>query len=225
MALDLAPAATHVMAMAVLLLDVMDTLVWDPFRNIPDHFGLSWEAFFEAKHPTAWQEFERGELTSREYYRKMFADGRQVDGAALEAMLQRGYRFLPGIEQLLAELTASGHELYALSNYPVWFELIEAKLLLSRFLSWRFVSCRTGARKPDARAYLGVGDVLKRDLSTCLFVDDRASNVDAARQAGMPALLFEGADGLRDSLTQAGLIGEHVRAAAAGLPAPFHRNR
>jgi len=48
----------------VILWDVMDTLVRDPFRDVmPRFFGLSLEEMLRQKHPDAWSRFERGELS------------------------------------------------------------------------------------------------------------------------------------------------------------------
>ena len=40
----------------------------------------------------------------------------------------------------------------------------------------------------------------------CLFVDDRAENVEGARAVGMQAHLFTGIDDLRDVLVATGLV-------------------
>ena len=66
----------------VLLVDVMDTLVYNPFnREIPDFFGLSLPELLEAKHPSAWARFETGEIDEAEYLRVYFRDGRDFDHA------------------------------------------------------------------------------------------------------------------------------------------------
>jgi HAD superfamily hydrolase (TIGR01509 family) len=191
----------------ILLLDVMDTLVHEPFFvELPAFFGMTLEELLAAKHPTAWIEFEEGRLTEPEYLARFFRDGREVDGAALRAHMSAAYRWLDGVPQLLAELHAAGRPMHALSNYPVWYELIEAKLGLSARVSWSFVSCRTGVRKPDPRAYLGAAEALGVAPADCLFVDDRATNVDGARAVGMPALRFTGAPALGAELVERGLL-------------------
>jgi len=53
---------------------------------------------------------------------------------------------------LLHELYAGGVPLHALSNYPRWYQLIEDRLELSRYLRWSFVSCLIGMRKPCSRS-------------------------------------------------------------------------
>lgn len=193
--------------MALLLFDVMDTLVWDPFRLLPAHFQLSFPELMQQKHPTAWARFERGELDHAGFCREFFEDGRTVDEDALRQLLCENYRYLPGIPELLLELNQAGHELHALSNYPEWYTWIEAKLGLSEYLRWSFVSCLTGLRKPDPRAYEQAARTLSvQKVSELWFIDDRDENVEAARQVGLSALRFEDASQLRAALHSAGLL-------------------
>lgn len=51
------------------------------------------------------------------------------------------YNYIDGMQPLLARLNAAGFTLHAMSNYPVWYRLIEDKLQLSRYLHWTFLSC------------------------------------------------------------------------------------
>ncbi|KAL0288978.1 UNVERIFIED_CONTAM: Flavin mononucleotide hydrolase 1, chloroplatic, partial [Sesamum angustifolium] len=45
----------------VLLFDIMDTIVRDPFyHDVPAFFGMSMKELLECKHPTTWIEFEKG---------------------------------------------------------------------------------------------------------------------------------------------------------------------
>src|SRR5690606_39387774 len=72
-----------------LLLDVMDTLVYDPFRReIPAFFGLTLPELLAQKHPTAWVRFEHGELDEEALFASFFADGRAFDGGAFLDMLR-----------------------------------------------------------------------------------------------------------------------------------------
>ncbi|MCO5170935.1 MAG: HAD-IA family hydrolase [Planctomycetes bacterium] len=192
--------------MTVLLLDVMDTLVVDPFRGLPALLGVSWEALLAEKDPDAWPAFERGELDEAGYARRFFRDRRPVDGAAVRAYMAASYRWVDGAEALLARLAARGVEMHALSNYPCWYELVEAAVGLSRYVPWTFVSCRTGVRKPDPEAYLGAARALGRAPGACLFVDDRPRNVAAAEAVGMPALRFTSTADLAAALEARGVL-------------------
>ena len=195
----------------VVLFDVMDTLVRDPFPEvISGFFGMTLEQLLQAKHPSAWVEFERGERTHASFMGNFFADGRPFDHAAFERAVCGAYEWIPGMEGILAALASQPVSCVALSNYPEWYRWIEARLGLGRYLDWRFVSCRTGVRKPDVAAYTGAAAALGLDPARCLFVDDRQSNVDAAHAAGMDAVRFVDADTLAAELRSRGL--------AAALP-------
>ncbi len=184
----------------------MSTLVYDPYRvELPAFFDLPLEVLMERKHPTAWLDFERGDIDA-ETFAEIFLEGVEWDYRALEAELESAYRFLPGIEPLLDELQRAGVTMYSLSNYPVWSKIIERKLELSRYMPWDFVSWKTGVRKPDIDAYLGPAKTLGVAPAECLFVDDRRSNCEAAERAGMIAAQFENASQLRADLVGRGLL-------------------
>jgi HAD superfamily hydrolase (TIGR01509 family) len=191
----------------IVLWDVMGTLVHDPFfAEMPEFFGMTFDAMLEAKHPSAWVEFELGQRSEEDFLDSFFADGRDFDRRGFVRAVRSSYRWLPGVEELLAELRGAGCTMHAFSNYPVWYRFIEERLSLSRFLDWTFVSCITGLRKPDPAAYTYVLSKLGVPADRCVFVDDRSSNCEAARQCGLRSLRFEGVGTLRASLRDAGVL-------------------
>lgn len=191
----------------ILLFDVMDTLVHEPFhREMPAFFGLTLEELMALKHPTAWIEFELGHLNESEFLTGFFRDGRAFDHGAFQRAVYEAYRWLPGMEDLLRDLAGRGHAIHALSNYPAWYHAIERRLALSRFLEWSFVSCDTGVRKPDREAFAGALARLAARPEECLFVDDREANCAAALALGIPALRFTSARELRVELARRGLL-------------------
>lgn len=191
----------------VLLLDVMGTLVHDPFFvEVPRFFGMTLDALVSSKHPTAWRAFELGEIDEVELGSRFFADGRAFDTEALKRTMRDAYRLLPGIESLLARLSAAGVPMHALSNYPPWYRLVEEAVGLSRFLTWTFVSCETGVRKPDPRAYLEAAHHLGVPPSACTFVDDVPANCEGAAATGMNAIHFTDAQGLEAALARSGFL-------------------
>jgi HAD superfamily hydrolase (TIGR01509 family) len=196
------------MAARIILWDLMDTLVSDPFfRHMPEFFGLSLEELIEQKHPTAWLEFERGEIDEAELAEKFFQDGRAFDLSAFKEHIATGYQWLDGMPELVRELHARGVPMHLLSNYPAWYTLCTDRLDLARYVAPSFISCETGVRKPDAEAYLGPCRALDVPPSACLFVDDREKNCAAARALGMPAFRFQkDVPALRRELQKHGLL-------------------
>ncbi|GLC37180.1 hypothetical protein PLESTB_000988600 [Pleodorina starrii] len=194
----------------VILMDIMDTVVYDPFfHDMPIFFEMSFKELLASKHPTAWVEFECGSISEDELLAKFFADGRKVDGAALKAMMASKYRYLDGMEALLGRLKAANYELHAMSNYPSWFRLIEEKLRPSEYMKWTFVSCEgpmKGFRKPAAEAFEVCVMTLQQRPENLIFVDDRKVNVEAACTAGLDGILFQGAEALESELLRRGLV-------------------
>ncbi len=185
----------------------MDTLVREPFYDIvPAFFGVSLETLLREKHPSAWAEFERGEIDEAALRTRFFRDGRDYDHEGMKRAMVDAYAWLPGMQELSAELASAGFALHALSNYPDWYRLIEERLALSRFVAWSFVSCDMGVRKPDPRAYTLPLERLGVPAEECLFIDDRAANCEAASALGIDAIRFTGARELRSVLAQRGLL-------------------
>jgi FMN hydrolase / 5-amino-6-(5-phospho-D-ribitylamino)uracil phosphatase len=192
----------------VILWDLMDTLVRDPFfTHMAGFFGLTFEQLLREKHPTAWRDFELGHIDEHALYRSFFKDGRAIDGEGLKRCMGAAYAWIDGMDALVAELHARGVEMHLLSNYPPWYRLCVERLGIDRVVQPSFVSCHTGVRKPDAAAYLGACRAIGREPGECLFIDDRAQNCDAAALLGMPALRFEGdVPALRAELTHRSLL-------------------
>jgi FMN hydrolase / 5-amino-6-(5-phospho-D-ribitylamino)uracil phosphatase len=187
--------------------DVMDTLVHNPFyQEIPAFFGMSLDELLRVKHPTSWVEFERGEIPEAEYLRRMFADERPYAAEAFLASVKGAYRWIDGMESLVAELRERGIEMHTLSNYPVWYRVIEEKLRLSRYLRWTFVSCLAGVQKPRPEAYTAAAGAVKRPPGACLLIDDSRENCAGAERAGMPAIWFRSAADLRREFVRRGLL-------------------
>ncbi|CAJ2645550.1 unnamed protein product [Trifolium pratense] len=170
------PQNTTNRKLPILLFDIMDTIVRDPFyKDIPAFFQMAFNELIECKHPTAWIEFEKGLIDEVELARIFFKDGRDFDLEGLKTCMRNGY------------------------------QLIEDKLKLSKYLSWTFCSCTLGKRKPDTEFYTEVVRHLEVDPSYCIFIDDRLNNVEAAIEVGIKGVHFKNVDLLREELSLMGI--------------------
>ena len=116
-----------------LLLDVMSTLIYDPFFvEVPAFFQCSLQELIRDKDAHAWLDFEKNQCTEEEFFSRFFGDGRHIDGHGMKDCMRRNYRFLDGIEPLLQELKDRQIPMYTLSNYPHWYTMIEEQCQLSR---------------------------------------------------------------------------------------------
>ncbi|KAK6156369.1 hypothetical protein DH2020_010617 [Rehmannia glutinosa] len=191
----------------ILLFDIMDTIVRDPFyHDVPAFFGMSMKELLECKHPTVWIEFEKGLISEMEVARMFFKDERPIDLEGLKSCMRQGYSYIQGVEELLIDLKKNGYEMHSATNYPIWYEIIEEKLKLSTYLSWTFCSCLMGKRKPDPDFYMDILKHLNVEPACCIFVDDRKRNVEAALDAGFTGIQFENVDLLREDLSRLGVV-------------------
>jgi hypothetical protein len=93
----------------VLLLDVMDTIVHDPFfHEMPAFFNISFQDLLAAKHPSSWVDFECGRISEAQLAASFFADRRPVDLPRLRALMLSSYSYLHGMESLLQRLKSAG---------------------------------------------------------------------------------------------------------------------
>lgn len=187
----------------------MGTLVRDPFHSVmPAFFGMNFDEMLQSKDRFAWIDFELGLISEEEFLTKFFSDRRVFDFGAFSETVEHAYEFLPGAQETLVEMQKHGIEMHACSNYPNWYRRIERRIGLSRYLNWSFVSCEMGLRKPDLRFFFHAADHLRLPPQSCVFIDDRMQNCEAALRAGMDSLHL-GAGGIpaiREDLASLGLI-------------------
>ncbi|MBX2810225.1 MAG: HAD-IA family hydrolase [Myxococcales bacterium] len=190
-----------------LLLDVMSTLVTEPFYDeIPRFLNLALSELRGLRDINAFHDFERGFITEQEYAQRFFRGERVLDVDGMKATLRKSVKFLPGVEKTLQYLRDAKVPMHALSNYSAWYQCIEDATGLSRFLPWTFVSCKTGFRKPEPEAYLHPLEVLSLRPTDCLFIDDRPQNVDSALSVGIPSLLRTPDMDLEQALVEHGVL-------------------
>ena len=65
-----------------------DTVVRDPFyAEVPAFFNMSLKELYGVKHPTAWVEFEKGEIGEDALVSSFFSDGRAFDSEGMKRMM------------------------------------------------------------------------------------------------------------------------------------------
>lgn len=180
----------------IIVTDVLDTLVIDPFFNgMASFFNFdSMQQLMDAKTPGVWIDFELGLINETQLAEQFFKDRRHVDIKLLKQFLKNTYQLIPGVNIMLDRLRRAQIEVHVCSNYPIWADLIEESVgLSSRFgVQWTFVSARHGIRKPDLRAFSLVAQLAGVDMSSCILLDDREKNCQAAQDAGyLAAIHFE----------------------------------
>jgi len=117
---------------------------------------------------------------------------------------------VPGTSTLLAALKATGTPLYAITNFSSekFGETQDRFPFLKTSFRDIVVSGDERLAKPDPQIYRVLFERNGLDPATCLFIDDSAQNVAAARQLGMTAHHFKDAEGLRRDLIALKLLAD-----------------
>lgn len=177
-------------------LDLMDTVVTDPFREaLRAAVDVELEELHARRSPELYPALERGEIDEADYWSHHASIGIGVDPARFHAVRRAGTRWLPGMRQLLDDLDGAVLRVGA-SNYPRWIDELAEQLLVGRF-ERVLASCDLGCRKPDVAFYERLLDELGLEAGEVAFVDDRPANVEAAASLGMAARRFRGSGDLR----------------------------
>lgn len=192
------------MTVRVVLFDIMDTVLVDPFREaLRACSPLPLEQLFARRDVDLWPAFERGELDEAAYWAGWDAAGLTYDREAFHAARRRGTRWIPGMPELLDELEGVVERVTA-SNYPVWIEELAREHLDERF-DRVLASHHLGVRKPDPAFFTRLLAEVGVRADEAVFVDDREVNVTAAEQVGIASHRFVDATRLRRWLIDRGL--------------------
>lgn len=186
-------------------------LEWDPrhlYRKLlPDDAAV--EAFLADVCPPAWNlEQDKG---------RPFAEAVALQSALhpqhaalIRAFDERWEEMVPGpIEgsvALLRTLQDAGVATFSITNFSrEKFDLARRRFPFLNTFSDTVVSADVGLLKPDPAIYRVLLDRNGLAAGQCIFIDDSAANVQAARDLGMEAVHFHGPDALRQTLSGYGL--------------------
>lgn len=191
-----------------LCLDLMGTVVYDPFREaIEAATGRSLREVIAHKDPGSWPRFELAEIDEATFAATFWADpdaGLPFDLEAFNRVRRAGYRYLPGMRELLHDVQGV-LSCHIASNYPVWIDELVETFALRELTDGIWASHHLGARKPDIAFYERLLDKVGQPAESCLFVDDRRVNCEAAQVVGMRAHVFTDAQDLRARLAAEGV--------------------
>ena len=96
---------------------------------------------------------------------------------------------------MLRSLKMAGYKLYILSNWGKWhFEELQKRNGFREFLQYfdgGIVSYQVGLKKPDRKIYEILIDKYNIDPTSAVFYDDKPENVQAAKEVGLNAVVFD----------------------------------
>ncbi|MFN6976655.1 MAG: HAD family hydrolase [Gemmobacter sp.] len=198
--------------MTAIVFDIGNVLVaWDPVVAFLPELGTraATRAFLDRVGFAAWNvQQDRGRTLAE-------AVAAVPDPADAAILAQYGPRFhltiaerVPGTWDILDALAARGHAIHAITNWSaeLWPVGLATHPRLGEVFGVTVVSGEVGVIKPDPRIYAILCERAGVAPGDCLFIDDSAANAAGARDFGMQAHHFTGAEGLAADLRARGLL-------------------
>jgi putative hydrolase of the HAD superfamily len=188
---------------------VLLTNAWDHAERLQtlNHFLLS-EAEFHDRHEMVVSSFEQGKITLDEYLdRTVFYRDRSFTRQAFkDDMFSQSVPDNNALT-LARELAASGRYLMStINNESRELNLFRVeKFGLNKIFSLFVSSCFVGLRKPEAAIYKLALELTQKPAEECCFIDDRALNLECAKQLGMHVIQMKDAAQLRQELQKLGV--------------------
>jgi putative hydrolase of the HAD superfamily len=159
-------------------------------------FGLPrdkfWRMYGRLRGP-----YDRGSIGAGEYWRTMAqCAGVLLSESELKALHARDLAMWSGYDNsmisLAGELRQSGIKTGILSNMLAdMLQKLRAEAAWLSLFDVQVYSCELGLVKPEEAIYARLVEEMGVDASRTLFVDDLPANVEAARRAGLRAVVFE----------------------------------
>ena len=99
---------------------------------------------------------------------------------------------IDGMPDIVSDLHRRGIKLYLLSNISRSFDAHKGEIEILRDFDGYLCSATIGVVKPDPKIYETLIRRYHLATNSCLFVDDRQENLDAAAKFGIHTYLFDG---------------------------------
>jgi 2-haloacid dehalogenase len=185
---------------------------WDPrymYRTLFDGDEAAMEAFLSEVATQEWngqQDAGRPWSEAIELLAAKHPERRDLIAAFWERWPEMLGGALEDTVAILGELRAAGVRVYALSNWSA--ETFPRARPRFPFLEWFdgiVISGEVRLVKPDPRIFRHLLETHGLAAERTVFVDDSATNVEAAAALGMIGIHFAGADALRAELRSLGL--------------------
>jgi len=182
---------------------------WDRVsrRRLVEKFNLDLAEFGD-RHELLSTAFDTGELDMDHYLaRTVFYKPRTFNREEVKEFMFGESQPFPDSIAFIARLAQSkkylmttlNNESTELNQYRI------DKFGLRNYFTAFFSSCYLGVKKPDEKIYVLALELTQRPADECVFIDDRALNLECARWHGMHTIQFQNVSQLETDLRALGV--------------------
>lgn len=179
----------------------------DSRREAAVVFNFDYEEF-QDRHDLSFPAFDSGHITLNEYLdRTLFYRTRSFTREEFTAFMFAQSKEFPDTRAILVAAARTGkYFIGAINNEPLELNQyrIDAFNLRRDFLVF-FSSCYVRSRKPEETIFRVALEVTQRPPDQCIFIDDRALNLECPRRLGMGVIHHRNHEQLRSELRNHGV--------------------
>jgi putative hydrolase of the HAD superfamily len=176
-------------------------------REAANAFQLDWEEF-QDRHDFSFPAFDSGLITLHEYLnRTIFYRPRPFSREEFTAFMFAQSKEYPETRAVLKAAARTGkYFIGTINNEPLELNQYRIETFnLREDFSVFFSSCYVRARKPEDTIFRVALEVTQRRPEQCVFIDDRALNLESPRRLGIHTIHHQNAEHLRTELSKLGV--------------------
>ena len=179
-------------------------------KRAAEKFHLDWDDFSD-RHELMLNAFETGQATLDQYVqRTVFYRPRDYKPEDFKAFMFVQSQPFPEALDFCGKIAASRKYIMAALNNESR-EINEYRIKqfkLKNYFELFFSSCYLGVRKPDIQIYRRVMEIMQRQPSGCVMIDDRELNLECARELGLQTIQVKNLDQLKADLAKLGVTAD-----------------
>jgi putative hydrolase of the HAD superfamily len=181
----------------------------EDFQAMANVLGVDYESFYRMWE-TSRDAYDRGDITAEEYWLKLAAQaGASLDRGQIETLRQIEVEIWahpdPAMLAWLSAIKSAGFKTALLSNMPLdLITYVRKNFQWMENFIFKTFSAEVRLIKPDPTIYEHTLRGLGVAAGEALFVDDRETNIQAARTLGIRGIQFRSIAQLKDDLEALG---------------------
>jgi putative hydrolase of the HAD superfamily len=179
-------------------------------KRAAEKFHLDWDDFSD-RHELMLNAFETGQASLDQYMqRTVFYRPRDFKPEDFKAFMFEQSQPFPEALEFCGRISASRKYIMAALNNESR-EINEYRIKqfkLKNYFEVFFSSCYLGVRKPDIAIYQRVMEIMQRQPSACVMIDDRELNLECARELGLQTIQVKNLDQLKQDLAKLGITAD-----------------
>jgi putative hydrolase of the HAD superfamily len=179
-------------------------------KRAAEKFHLDWDEFSD-RHELMLNAFETGQANLDQYMqRTVFYRPRDFKPEDFRAFMFEQSQPFPEALEFCGRISASRKYIMAALNNESR-EINEYRIRqfkLKNYFEVFFSSCYLGVRKPDIAIYQRVMEIMQRQPSACVMIDDRELNLECARELGLQTIHVKNLDQLKQDLAKLGITAD-----------------